>query len=205
MVRRRSADPVTGSSSQTRFSPVRERSRDTGEDLLRRAGLGTASALPLSAGLLCELLLPDDLTKPGHVTGDQLKGHGRPGRRRRRRRRPAPSGCSRPGHGGIVPTGPGRHTAAGPHSCSGCPALAGGRDAARLPGIRSPGTVTMAWSAASSIRSRRSISSPRYKTSDASSAVWRGRILAQNAARLRMSARRLLPAARVATWGCPGT
>jgi len=27
----------------------------------------------LSAGFLRELLLRDDLTKPGHVTGDQLK------------------------------------------------------------------------------------------------------------------------------------
>jgi len=92
---------------------------------------------------------------------------------------------------------------AGSQIWSGCPALAGGRDAAGVPGARSPGTVTMARSAASSIRSRRSISSPRYSTSDASSAVLRGRIRAQNAARLRMSVRRLLIAARVATWGIP--
>ena len=78
-----------------------------------------------------------------------------------------------------------------------------GRDAAGLPGIRSPGTVTTARSAASSIRSRRSISSPMCRTSDASSAALRGWIRAQNAARLRMSVRRLLMAARVATWGIP--
>ena len=34
---------------------------------------GTASAVPWSAGFFSELLLRDDLTKPGHVTGDQLK------------------------------------------------------------------------------------------------------------------------------------
>ena len=34
---------------------------------------GTASALPLSAGFFSELLLRDDLTKPGHMIEDQLK------------------------------------------------------------------------------------------------------------------------------------
>jgi hypothetical protein len=43
-----------------------------------------------------------------------------------------------------------------------------------------------------------SIFSPSYRTSDASSAAQRGRIRAQNAARLRISVRRLLIAARVA-------
>jgi len=109
----------------------------------------------------------------------------------------------RPGHGGAFPLAGGRHTVAGSQIWSGFPAPPGGRDAAALPGARSPGTVTIARSAASSIRSRRSISSPRYRTSDASSAVLRGRIRAQNAARLRMSVRRLLIAARVATWGIP--
>jgi len=75
----------------------------------------------------------------------------------------------------------------------------------RTPGDRLAGHgVAMAWSASSSICSRRSISSARYRTSDASSAVWRGRIRGQNAVRLRGSVRRLLIAARVATWGIPG-
>ena len=162
---------------------------------------GPASAVPLSAGFFSELLLRDDLARPGQV----IEISSRPwpsGRRRRPRRRPAPRGFPRPGHGGGRSHWPGRHTVAGSQICSGCPALAG-RDAAGLPGIRSPGTVTTARSAASSIRSRRSISSPMCRTSDASSAVLRGWIRAQNAARLRMSVRRLLIAARVATWGIP--
>jgi hypothetical protein len=55
----------------------------------------------------------------------------------------------------------------------------------------------VARSATSSIRSRRSISSPRYSTNDASWAVLRGRIRAQNAVSLRPSARRLLNGDRV--------
>jgi len=43
----------------------------------------------------------------------------------RPRRRPAPRGFPRPGHGGVVPAGPGRHTVAGSPICSGCPAPAG--------------------------------------------------------------------------------
>src|SRR5271166_6502216 len=67
MVRRRSAVPVTGSSSQTRLP----RSGNAAGTQVRTTACraGTASALPLSAGFLCELLLRDDLTKPGHVTG----------------------------------------------------------------------------------------------------------------------------------------
>jgi hypothetical protein len=67
------------------------------------------------------------------------------------------------------------------------------------PLARSPGTSAVARSAASSIRSRRSISSPMYKTNDASSAVLPGRIRAQNATSLRASPRRLLSGARVIT------
>jgi hypothetical protein len=52
---------------------------------------------------------------------------------------------------------------AGSQICSCCSALANSRDAAPLPGTRSPGIVATARSAASSIRSRRSISSPRYR------------------------------------------
>lgn len=119
-----------------------------------------------------------------------------------------PGGHRRDGEGQSAPAmvGPywaGPHTVAGSQTCPDCSALANGRDAAGLPGIRSPGTVATARSAASSIRSRRSISSPMYRTSDASAAVLRGWIRAQNAARLRMSVRRLLSAARVATWGIP--
>jgi MarR family len=68
---------------------------------------------------------------------------------------------------------------------------------------RSPGNSAVARSAASSIRSRRSISSPMCKTNDASSAVFRGLIRAQNAVSLRESARRLLTGARVITCGMP--
>jgi hypothetical protein len=67
----------------------------------------------------------------------------------------------------------------------------------------SPGTSAVARSAASSIRSRRSISSPMYRTNDASSAVLPGRIRAQNATSLRASPRCLLTGARVITCGIP--
>ena len=103
------------------------------------------------------MLLRDDLTKPGHVTGNQLKamavrvaaGAGDAARLRAASRDPAIAGSFRLGQGVI------RWHAR--RICSGCPARAGGRDAAGLPGIHSPGTVAMARSAASSIRSRRSI------------------------------------------------
>jgi hypothetical protein len=97
------------------------------------------------------------------------------------------------------------HRAARRRACSCCSALANSRDAAPLPGSRSPGIVATARSVASTIRSRRSISSPRYRTSDASLAVLRGRIRAQNAARLRRSVRRLLIASAWPPGGCPGT
>ena len=67
------------------------------------------------------------------------------------------------------------------------------------PLARWPGTSAVARSAASSIRSRRSISSPRYSTNDASSVVLPGRIRAQNAASLRAKAWRQLTGARVIT------
>jgi hypothetical protein len=60
---------------------------------------------------------------------------------------------------GVGPWGRRPETAVGSQVCSGCLALAGGRDGAGLPGARSLCTVALAWSAASSIRSRRSISS----------------------------------------------
>ena len=53
-------------------------------------------------------------------------------------------GSARPGHGGVVLTGPGRQTVAGSQICSCCSALANSRDAAPLPGTRSPGTVATA-------------------------------------------------------------
>ena len=63
---------------------------------------GTASAAPLSAGFFSELLLRDDLVKPGHVIEDQLKavavrvaGDVRDIARLR--------GFPRPGHGGAFP------------------------------------------------------------------------------------------------------
>ena len=163
---------------------------------------GTTSAVPKNAGSFSELLLRDDPAKPGHVIEDQLKAVAvrvAGGVRDAARLRAASRG---PAVAGSFPLA-GASYGAGSQTCSSCPALAGGQDAAGLAGIRSPGTVSMARSAASSIRSRRSISSPRYRTSDASSAVLRGWIRAQNAARPRISVPRLLIAARVATWGIP--
>ena len=100
---------------------------------------------------------------------------------------------------------------AGTVPASGGSASTGGRDAGgirqTLPpgwaGTRSPGNSAVARRAASSIRSRRSISSPICRTNDASSAVLRGLIRAQNAVSLRESARRLLTGARVITCGMP--
>ena len=120
-------------------------------------------------------LRPVRETQPGHMIADQLNagavritsGVRDVARLRAASRDPATGGRS------------GRATAsygAGPPIRSSSRPRARGRDAAGLLGIRSPGMVTIARSAASSIRSRRSISSPRYGTSDASSAVLRGRI-----------------------------
>ena len=70
---------------------------------------GTPSALPLSAGFFSELLLRDDLTKPGHMIEDQLKamavrdaaGAGDAARLRAATRDPAIAGSFRLGQGVI--------------------------------------------------------------------------------------------------------
>jgi hypothetical protein len=94
---------------------------------------GTASAVPWSAGFFSELLLHDDPAKPGHVIEDQLTAVAF---------RVAEASATSPGsarlpvtrRGGVVPAGPGRHTAAGSHSYSGCSGLANGRNAAEIAG-----------------------------------------------------------------------
>jgi len=116
---------------------------------------GPASAVPLSAGFFSELVLRDDLARPGPVV--EISSRPWPsGSPEVSARRPAPRRFPRPGHGGVVPTGPGVRRRQARRSVPAARALSG-RDAAGLPGIRSPGTVTTARSAASSIRSRRSI------------------------------------------------
>jgi hypothetical protein len=127
---------------------------------------------PFERRFFRELLLRDDLAKPGHVLEEQLKavalrvGGGVRDVARLRAARPRRGRSHRAGasDGGWLADlfllfGLGQQP-----GC--CPAA----------GARSPGTVATARSAASSIRSRRSISSPMYRTSDASLAVLRGRM-----------------------------
>ena len=162
---------------------------------------GPASAVPLSAGFFSELVLRDDLARPGPVV--EISSRPWPsGSPEVSARRPAPRGFPRPGHGGVVPTGPGvrrRQARRSVPAARPCPAgmLPGYQGSARRARWPQPGARHRA-----SVRAGR-FPSPMCRTSDASSAVLRGWIRAQNAARLRMSVRRLLIAARVATWGIP--
>ena len=161
---------------------------------------GTASAVVLSAGFFRELLLHDDLAKPGHV----IEEHSRPWRSGSPEASATSPGSARPATAGSFSPGRGVRRWLARRSV---PAARPWLIAGMLPRCRGPARRA-SWPQPRA-RHRAFVRAGRFPRPGAGPATraWpycAAGSRAQNAARLCRSMRRLLIAARVATWGIPG-